>query len=961
MNERLSLLTAVEEGITNAEVLQLALEHAVAELRGLGGAVHVCGPMSAMRLVGSAGLPPALVRSWDIIDRYSLVVPARVIAHGGELWAQHGTRSADELMGGKQLLGTGLAAVAIPSDEDSFGSLTILTGAAGEPTREQWDFLKAVSTWVRERMSQAPAPTGLSLGEPGHKRKRPALGPVEVGAWEWDLRTGSLAWDEAAMAVYGTDPADFVPRVESWMRVVHTDDLAWTLAAVEEAIRTRGAFEAEYRVRRPDGGYVWTQSRGMVMLDGTGEPHRMIGTTWEKSQSRSARDALSRALRHMSDGFLAVDKSWCITFANLRAETMLRTTEEELIGRTLWSLATLRQLPEVESRCRAASQSGPTGLDMCVPNAQACYHLRVVPIPDGFALYFTDVTDERKVEAQRIASERTAVERSSRIAELTAGLAAATTSADVIDAVARRVLPPFGASGLLVQVREGGRAHTLGAVGYPSDIVDSIESRAAGDDPGWEAWVMNEPRFISSPEEYLARFPGLADRIIVTGKQAWAFMPLTASGQTFGVCTISFDEPRHLTDEERTLLVTITALVAHALERARLYDAEHTRSRELQRALLPQTLPDVPSCRLAARYLPTAEGVDVGGDWYDVIPLAAGRVALVIGDVMGHGLSEAVTMGRLRTAIHTLAGLGLAPDEIMNHLNDIVSGLGDDLYVTCLFALYDSSTSICTIARAGHPPPAVVHPDGSVHFPEAVLNPPLGAAQPPIETFDLEIQEGSVLVLFTDGLVESSERGIDQGLSELTELLQGSDTDDLDRLCDRLIAELAPATRPTADDIALLIARPCPMPVERKSFWTLPQDPQAAGIARTYIREQLSSWGLDALIPTTELLASELVGNAIRYAKGPTLLRLLYDTELTCEVSDGSLTTPRIRHAAETDEGGRGLQLVASLSQHWGVRYRHNGKSIWTAQQVTSCADADASAVYQALGDFDLDAVPPIG
>src|SRR5262249_35613586 len=204
--------------------------------------------------------------------------------------------------------------------------------------------------------------------------------------------------------------------------------------------------------------------------------------------------------------------------------------------------------------------------------------------------------------------------------------------------------------------------------------------------------------------------------------------------------------------------------------RARLYDAEHTRSRELQRGLLPRTLPTPPACTAAARYIPARRGMDVGGDWDDVIALSAGQVALVIGDVMGHGLPEAATMGRLRTAVHTLAGLELPPDEIMSHLNDIVGALGEDSFATCLYAHYDSTTGKCTIVRAGHPPPAVVHTDGTVYFPGPVPDPPLGTAEPPFETVELTVPEESLLVLYTDGLIESVGRDIDQGTAELARL-----------------------------------------------------------------------------------------------------------------------------------------------------------------------------------------------
>lgn len=349
----------------------------------------------------------------------------------------------------------------------------------------------------------------------------------------------------------------------------------------------------------------------------------------------------------------------------------------------------------------------------------------------------------------------------------------------------------------------------------------------------------------------------------------------------------------------------------------------------------------------------------------------------MVGDVMGHGLPEAATMGRLRTALHTLADLELPPDEIMSHLNELVAGMGEESYVTCLYALYDSTTQICSIAGAGHPPPAVVHPDGTVHFPQLSADPPLGAAEPPFETVELKVPEGSLLVLYTDGLVESSKREMDEGMSDLARLLSaahrsgagaeaGSERLELERLCDTLTAGLLPAEHPTADDAALLVARLHALTPDRIASWSLPDDPRAAGQARRHVREQLSTWGLDDLTPTTELLASELVGNVVRHAKGPVSLRLLHGAELICEVFDGSLTMPRIRRATDTDEGGRGLQLITALTQRWGTRYTSTGKCIWTEQALTASGarqelPPDAlELMFPSLEDFtgDLDSLP---
>ncbi|MEW1827190.1 SpoIIE family protein phosphatase [Streptomyces sp. NPDC088196] len=970
MNARLALLGTVDPGVTESEVFRLALQHAVGELGALGGAIHLRGPMSALRLVSSTGLPPALTRPWEIIDQEGPTAPARALHRGSGVWVPVSTEQD------LTWPGTGLAALPVSGGDRSIGTLTVLMGDQGEPTPQQWTFLRDLLAWTEERMRQAPPPSRPFQPEPSGNRDRlrQALKEVSVGSWDWDIRGGELIWDEAALELYGTRPEDYTARVENWMACVHPDDLAPTLDAVDRAIRGHGVFEAEYRVRRLDGTYGWTRARGLATYDEHGEPLRMIGVGWESNESRTARDALSRALRHMSDGFLAVDDEWRITFANLEAERTLGLSEEELFGRLLWELPTVRNVPGLEDRCRkAAAEETPVGFDAQLEGTGRRHHLRLVPGPDGVTLYLTDVTEKRQHEEERRASELSAARRAVRMGELTAALAKATTSQDVVAAVARRVLPPFAAAGLLVQAIEGDRLHTVGADGYPDAFLATVDRRVrTPGEPGWDVIASGLPLFLSSVEEYATHYPELAARPERAGKEAWAFLPLTASGHTFGVCVVAFDRARRLTDEERTLLTTISALVAQALERARLYDAEHTRSRELQRSLLPRALPELPACTAAARYLPAGQGMDVGGDWYDIIPLSGGQVALVVGDVMGHGLPEAATMGRLRTALHTLADLELPPDEIMSHLNELVAGMGEESYVTCLYALYDSTTQICSIAGAGHPPPAVVHPDGTVHFPELSADPPLGAAEPPFETVELKVPEGSLLVLYTDGLVESSKREMDEGMADLARLLSAAHRTesgaeaDLEDLCDTLTAGLLPAEHSTADDAALLVARLHALTSDKIASWPLPQDPRAAGQARRHVREQLRTWGLEDLTPTTELLASELVGNVVRHAKGPVSLRLLHGAELICEVFDGSLTMPRIRRATETDEGGRGLQLVTALSQRWGTRYTPTGKCIWTEQTLGTpgtreeLPDDALELMFPTAVDFtgDLDSLP---
>ncbi len=531
-------------------------------------------------------------------------------------------------------------------------------------------------------------------------------------------------------------------------------------------------------------------------------------------------------------------------------------------------------------------------------------------------------------------AEEGGVERAARIQDLASALAEAVTSADVVTAVADRVLPPFRASGLIIQVPEGGIMRVIGAVGYSQSFIDVISAPAGELAPVEEAMRTHRPWFVSSVQEFMQRYPNMADIPARGGKQAWAFMPLVVSGHVAGLCVISFNYPRRLTGAERALLIALSGLIAQALERARLFDAEHAQAKALQRALLPQELPVLPAVTAAAQYLPAGQGMDVGGDWYDVIPLSADRAALVIGDVMGHGLPEAVIMGRLRTAVQTLSDLELPPDEILGHLNDLVTGLGEDSFATCLYAVYDPTTAICSVARAGHPPLAIVCPDGRVIFAQGHGDPPLGVADPPFEVVDLPVPQDGLLVLYTDGLIEAAECDIDSGMSRLAELLGTHHEQDLSQLCNSLTEALMPAGQQCPDDAAVLVARVHAMAPDSIATWSLPENPQAAGVARQHVRETLAAWRLDDLTLTTEMLASELVANVVRHASGPARLRLLRSQSLVCEVFDCSLTTPRMRRTCWTDEGGRGLQLIAALSDRWGTRYMTTGKCIWTEQSL---------------------------
>ncbi|MDX2600013.1 SpoIIE family protein phosphatase [Streptomyces caniscabiei] len=488
-------------------------------------------------------------------------------------------------------------------------------------------------------------------------------------------------------------------------------------------------------------------------------------------------------------------------------------------------------------------------------------------------------------------------------------------------------------------------------------------------------------------------------------------VPLRARGATLGVAQFCRDRnPDAFDDEDLLLAQEIAARAAIAVDNARRYTHARATALTLQRSLLPRRTPRQSAVDVAFRYLPADAQGGVGGDWYDVIPLSGARVALVVGDVVGHGIHAAATMGRLRTAVRTLADIDLPPDELLTHLDDVVlrlaaeveendaddrndEGYGDhaddeartvptagsaasagsvgvpveagvtagadvtagagvtavadavvgaeaaagsgaadavggggDIGATCLYAVYDPVSRRCTLARAGHVLPAVVGRDGTVDFLELPPGPPLGLGGLPFEAAEFELPEGSVLALYTDGLIEARDHDIGAGLTRLRDALARPGPS-LEATCDAVLEALLPARPP--DDVALLLARTHALGASQVATWDLAAEPAAVARARAHVTRQLRDWGLAELEFTAELVVSELVTNAIRYGRPPVRLRLIRDRTLICEVSDSGGTTPHLRRARGYDEGGRGLLLVAQLAEHWGTRRARRGKTVW--------------------------------
>ncbi|GAA2596134.1 SpoIIE family protein phosphatase [Streptomyces axinellae] len=426
-----------------------------------------------------------------------------------------------------------------------------------------------------------------------------------------------------------------------------------------------------------------------------------------------------------------------------------------------------------------------------------------------------------------------------------------------------------------------------------------------------------------------------ARRVIDYGIHSLVLVPLRARGVLLGM--VNFwrgpgSEP--FGQEDLFLAQEVVALAALGVDNARRFAGEHATAVTLQENLLPRAEITHPALEVAHRYLP-AQAL-IGGDWFDVIPLTGFRVALVVGDVVGHGLQATATMGRLRTAIHTLSALDLPPDELLARMDELVTRADQEETsqgrtpvsgATCLYAIYDPIGGFCTMARAGQPPPALITPDGAVEFVDLPPGPPLGmGANVRFEAAGRQLPEGSRLVLYTDGLIEERGRDIDVGLDLLRRALVGSGPTP-EETCTQVLETVLPS-RP-ADDVALLVARTRLFHADQVAQWDVEPDPAAVEQVRAAASEQLAAWGLEEAGFTAELLLSELVTNAIRYGAPPIRVRLIRNHSLFCEVSDASSTSPHLRYAAEMDEGGRGIFLVAQMAERWGTRHTATGKIIW--------------------------------
>ncbi|MFD9356891.1 SpoIIE family protein phosphatase [Streptomyces sp. NPDC060031] len=676
-----------------------------------------------------------------------------------------------------------------------------------------------------------PVPTTVSLPDdwPAHPDRSLSLN--RMGSFDWDLVTGLMHMDEAALDVFDTAPEEYDGRPGSLGGRVPPAEATRLDALVSSALKSGvDSYGAYFRIRCQDGRLRWTHTQGRVMRGADGRPYRIIGIV------RDATEELSHSAERM-------------------------------------------------------------GLD-----------------------------EERRRQTSVVEST-------------TAALAHARTVQDVIDALGdAHGLERLGSMGMVMGLVEAGRIHLVAEGPEGSFVPGTRYTRIDEEYPMSEVVRSLQPRFLDSAEEFAAGYPELWSKISSMDISAAAYLPLIAQARPIGAIGLLYQDKDGFTQEERNLLVALGSSIAQSLQRAMLLEQEHDLAEGLQQAMLPRRIPSVQGGEIAVRYRSARMGQDIGGDWYDVIPLPGGRVGAVIGDVQGHDTHAAAVMGQLRIVLRAYAAEGHSPATVMARASVFLHELDTDRFATCTYVEADLSTGVLQLVRAGHIDPLLRARDGDCRRVQVEGGMPLGLSaefgrlEYPVTT--VEMDQGETLLLCTDGLVEQPGADLDDGIRLLTDLIR-SGPEDLQRLADRL-CEIVDDSGGD-DDMALLLLRrhveDAPRGGGRLQQHVAPGDPEALVAARHMIGAAVRAWGARERADEIELVADELIVNALMHTDGPAIvtLRVLPGAQrrLRVEVEDRSSALPRRREAGDSGVSGRGLMLVDRLADVWGVESRGSGKCVW--------------------------------
>ncbi|MER8008257.1 SpoIIE family protein phosphatase [Streptomyces sp. NPDC094149] len=810
------------------DALVRAVVHAV-EVTGAhtGSVFLLSGDRRSLVVAASCGTPPSLLSGWRRIP-VSSRMPVAEACRSGRMVHLAG---AEETMRRFPQLSIALpypfgsASVPVRAGERTFGAIAVVWTARPDGTglsRAQRGQLRSAA----DRLGTALA--GLrargTLGE-YDERTAPVLVPlpsspmIRVGLFDWNLDTGALTADDELCAIFGIPPREFDGQAATLAACIEPADLPGFRSAARAAVEEGHVLAHGLRILDGRGGHRVVELWGRVpeSPDDSGASCHLVGAVLDSGSGMAAVAAIER----LADGFFALSPDGRLTYANHSLEDLLRVRQDELLGRRPWDVLPWLADPVYEDRYRAAliSQQPVSFLVRRPPDEWLVFSLhpgaqgmtgwasRVrQPVPAGTGPG-TQVAEEARPISLAPPPAVPRVGSLYRVLSLGSALTEAVTAHEVFDAVADQLLPAFGGQKLAIAVVEERRLHLLAQRGYSKRFLARFEGTPLHARlPVTDALTSGAPLFVESRKQLRESYPGL----MVGHTNSWAFLPLIASNHPVGACMLGFDDIHRFPDEERGVLTALGGLIGQALERARLYDAEFALARGLQNALLPHRLPTLPGLNITGRYLPGTRGMDIGGDWYDVIP-TGDEVALIVGDVEGHNVPAAAAMGQLRSAMRAFVAAGQRPSDVVAGTNRLHMDLDPVLLASCCYAQFHPRSGIVRIVRAGHLPPLLRLPDGNTKILDVPGGPLLGIdATAHFPESELRLAPGAVLALYTDGLIERRDSDIGSDVERLRGSLARLGGGGLDDLADGLLRDACHASPDRADDIALLLTEYAP-------------------------------------------------------------------------------------------------------------------------------------------------------
>ncbi|MGW4563443.1 SpoIIE family protein phosphatase [Streptomyces sp. NPDC004561] len=712
----------------------------------------------------------------------------------------------------------GSCSVPVNAGPEPFGALAIVwpASSAGEGSeglsKAQRRHLRSVASRLGDCLAALHARTGDPVeGDPGTapvEVTTPSAGAVRVGLFDWDLGSGTFSVDDTLCAIFELDSATFDGRAETLASCLHPGDRGAFRACAQEAAHEGRITARRMRVRDHSGGgerYHVVELWGRASeAENTRASGHAVGAVVDAEVGSAAIAAIER----LRDGLFSLAPDGRVIYANDRALRLLDVSANEVLGRFLWDVLPWLSDPGVEYRHRSAmiSQAPSSFLASRPPDQWLAFSLH--PRGDGVTGVVVPTAPPPSTD-RAFASPAPAAPAAPparlgvmyHVLQLSSALTEAVTTRQVCEVVSEQLLPAFGGQQMAIYVVRSGTMHRLHHIGHHEEFLDWLEGVPLHARlPATDTLTSGAPLFIESQQDLARGYPDSP-----TGQvSSWAYLPLIASGRPAGTCVLGFDEIHHFTEKDRSVLTALAGLIAQALERARLYDSEYAVAHGLQQALLPHRLPPVPGIHTVARYLPATGGMDIGGDWYDIIPTAGG-VQLVIGDVEGHSIAAAATMAQLRSAVRAFAAAGHAPSDVLAGANRTLIDLDSQLLASCCYIHLEPHNRHAYAVTAGHPPPLLRCPDGTTDVLDIDVGTVLGVDRASTYTqTGIVLPPGSVLALYTDGLVEEPGSDIDVGIDRLRASLAHARSGSLDELADRILRN-ARGSSHRADDIALLL------------------------------------------------------------------------------------------------------------------------------------------------------------